>query len=460
MRRHHIRALIRAATMSIVIVCLASSAFGISGAAAERAVPAVAAPTWIADYVRLDPFSTATPASTVPVAIDTKGEVLLNAETQKGYLPPELWSDGRLITMSQYTHNPGSGTAQEMSPNGNYIVAGNSLLERGGASTAIKGLDDISGVNDEGDVSGTVAYYGIQYPAIWKAGAVTQLSPAHGDTTGINDSGQVVGGAYLGAGEPQHAFVWQAGKTIDIGHRFGDSCASTATAINNNGQVAAEYSCDGEYNTAFIWSPNKLVKLGTPVSCLYQPEDWSMNSEGDVLGGDCDSWGINFQWLVAWFHTNTSTDVRIDQLSPATPDLDWFGGAVPTFINDNQQIAAAERETGPHQTGWDTTVIISPPKLGSQYLELKWASVVAGGADVMAGTGFRPSSKITLVVTCETPKCSSTRGLGTISVDAEGSFWATRLSIPKSLLPGDYLLQARSGATTLAQSPLRIAPAR
>ena len=204
------------------------------------AVGSAASPSWTADYIRVDPFGGGGGAvSTMPIGIDNKGEVLINALTSKGYEPPMLWSKGALMSMQQFTPGAPGGAGLEISPTGNYIVTSDDLLKRGGEVTPIVGMTGLTGVNDNGEVSGMVEYYGVDYPAVWYRGKVTQLFAAHGDTYGINDSGQVAGGAVMRPGQPVHAFVWKYGETTDIGNHLGSSCGSLAPPSTNLGRSPA-----------------------------------------------------------------------------------------------------------------------------------------------------------------------------------------------------------------------------
>ncbi|TLZ57279.1 MAG: hypothetical protein E6K15_03575 [Methanobacteriota archaeon] len=100
------------------------------------------------------------------------------------------------------------------------------------------------GINEADDVVG-YGYNasGLSRAILWQNGIPTDLGTLGGTESGaygINDRGQVVGWSYNATGQ-QHAFLWDQGNMTDLGTLPGGSF-STANAINEAGQVAAERS--------------------------------------------------------------------------------------------------------------------------------------------------------------------------------------------------------------------------
>ena len=87
--------------------------------------------------------------------------------------------------------------------------------------------------------------------------------------TDVNDSGQVVGNSYVADGE-LHAFSWtQAGGMLDL-NTLPDEVASSSEAVTNGGQVIGDsiVNVGGDpasaANRAWVWTPGgSVVDLGT-----------------------------------------------------------------------------------------------------------------------------------------------------------------------------------------------------
>ena len=150
-----------------------------------------------------------------------------------------------------------------------------------------------------------------------------------------------------------------------------------------------------------------------------------------------------------WWRGSTAVRTRtgisgVDRLSTAAQSLAWFNNE-PTFINDRQQIAAAE-ENAP---GMETAVLISPRKLGLRYLQLQSPAVAPGGTDAISGTGFDPATNVTLALACASKSCRAGQ-ITAVKADAQGSFWGQQITISTTTQPGSYVIYAESGGTHLA----------
>lgn len=146
---------------------------------------------------------------------------------------------------------------------------------------------------------------------IWRNGGFMDLGNLDGgnvEPAGINDSAQVVGEALTSDGEP-HAFIWQAGRMVDLGSRPMEDVSSlyshlilakasksgpkrywsTATSINNLGQVVGSYGTGPKRinSRAFLFEDGKMIDLNS----LLPPEsEWvlkfarQINNNGQILG--------------------------------------------------------------------------------------------------------------------------------------------------------------------------------
>jgi probable HAF family extracellular repeat protein len=129
------------------------------------------------------------------------------------------------------------------------------------------------------------------HPFLWKKGKLTDLntSTAGGSPIlafGINDSGEIVGGAVF-HNVPLDAYLWRKGLATDLGHL--SDCGSLAFTINSNGQVVGgTFSCaDGTHSHAFLWENGTMVDLDTLVptgSPLRLVEAVTINDRGEIAG--------------------------------------------------------------------------------------------------------------------------------------------------------------------------------
>ena len=181
------------------------------------------------------------------------------------------------------------------------IYSATEIPEQGGLGTVsnITG----SGINNKGEVSGTVAYYPIPGDTfiqafIYAGGVNTGIENSRTSASyGINNNGQVVGEMFLTppfTGEPpQHAFIYNSsdGTTVtpDIANLARESIG---LAINNAGDITGYLStgtcnvfsppgCGAPFH-AFIYQGSGLVDIGT-LGGTYS-EGTGINDQNEIAG--------------------------------------------------------------------------------------------------------------------------------------------------------------------------------
>lgn len=126
---------------------------------------------------------------------------------------------------------------------------------------------------------------------------------------GINDRGEVAGGAQSSNGAP-HAFLWtrEAGMQ-DLGALSGDflSAAPCCHTINNKRQVVG-FSIPGPLGSgrAFLWENGGMTDLNTLIpsdSLWYLLEATSINDSGQIVG-----WGTINGYVHAFLATPVASD--------------------------------------------------------------------------------------------------------------------------------------------------------
>jgi probable HAF family extracellular repeat protein len=113
---------------------------------------------------------------------------------------------------------------------------------------------------------------------LWRDGKVINLGGlggVSGNSSAINDLGEVTGLSDLAGDQTSHAFLWKNGVMRDLGTLPGDY-SSSGSSINNLSQIVGQ-SCDINPNCrGFLWQNGKMVDLSTllptnsPLS-LYDP---------------------------------------------------------------------------------------------------------------------------------------------------------------------------------------------
>jgi probable HAF family extracellular repeat protein len=116
---------------------------------------------------------------------------------------------------------------------------------------------------------------------------------------GLNNLGQVVGGASVGGSS--HAVLWQAGSTTptDLGTLGGDSYAQ---GINDAGQVVGRYGdpFNSGNSNAFIWDAVNGMHELLPLPGNSVGNAGSINAKGQAVGESSNYSGDPYSHAVLW----------------------------------------------------------------------------------------------------------------------------------------------------------------
>lgn len=123
------------------------------------------------------------------------------------------------------------------------------------------------GINNEGQVVGGagISPNNNSHAFLYSSGLMQDLGTLGGSINdgsqafGINDAGQIIGQSTINATAVGHAFLYSSGSMLDLTPSGGNSYAS---AINNNGQIVG-YIGSGSTIQAFLYSGGSLHTLGT-----------------------------------------------------------------------------------------------------------------------------------------------------------------------------------------------------
>lgn len=125
----------------------------------------------------------------------------------------------------------------------------------------------------------------------YSGGTITDLGTLGGEYSAgaaINASGAIAGYADLASG-PQHAVVFSGGTITDLGSLGGASGASSATAINDAGQVVGSSTAPGiSGQEAFVESGGVMTGVGILPGGTFSTAT-GINASGTVVGTEDDA---------------------------------------------------------------------------------------------------------------------------------------------------------------------------
>jgi probable HAF family extracellular repeat protein len=196
------------------------------------------------------------------------------------------WSGGAVINLgglpgtvdSQAIGINDSGEAVGDSFVGGTVVAtewrGGSVINLGGVSGSTGSV--ALGISNAGNAVGYSTVGGVETATKWSGGSVINLGISGSYASGINDAGQIAGGALDGA-----PIEWSGGSIIHLGYPAGSSFSSVS-GINNAGQIVGWSEYTDSLETT-VWSDGTAITLGAlPGANANQP--LAINDAGLVVG--------------------------------------------------------------------------------------------------------------------------------------------------------------------------------
>ena len=214
--------------------------------------------------------------------------------TDLGTLPGGASSEAYAI--NNYGQVLANGTSTPGHP---FIVSGGTKQDLGafpsGRYSWGLALNDLGEAVGEADVN--LGQY--ENAFLYASGTMTNLGTFGGtfsEAYGINDSGQIVGHATTKA-YGDHAFLYSSGTMQDLQGLLPQAySASTATAINNSGQILCNANSSG-YLHAFLYSGGTMHYLGTLGG--ISSEAFGINDYGQIVGDSVNASGEDDAFLYA-----------------------------------------------------------------------------------------------------------------------------------------------------------------
>jgi len=216
------------------------------------------------------------------------------------------------------------------------------------ARTTIAGLSSVAyGINNRGQVTGGAYLSGnsSSHAFLYDRGTMSDLGTLGGgqysEAVGINDRGQVVGESWLSGNSSSHAFLYSDGVMSDLGSLSG-TADSFAYAINNSGQIVGHsYTIGNSAGRAFLYDRGVMSDLGTLGGT--DSSAFGINSRGQVVGYS--------KLLDSGEHAFLFSDGVMTDINPVGWSSSYAMG-----INDNGQIVGY----GINPTGHGHAFILSP----------------------------------------------------------------------------------------------------
>lgn len=210
------------------------------------------------------------------------------------------------------------------------------------------------GINDSGRVVGHFGWGSAAFGMLWDGNIATELSPLSGSystATSINNSGQIAGYSTSVTGY-DHATVWNGSTRTDLGTMGGSS--SQAFAINNSGQVAGSVVNNEMRWRAALWNGTTATDLGTLGG--FDAQAFGLNDSGQAVGWSDTALGM--MRATIWDGT-TATN-----LGTLGGDSSWASA-----INNSGQVVGTSYLNGSHYhpTLWNGTTATDLGTLGGDY---------------------------------------------------------------------------------------------
>ena len=118
------------------------------------------------------------------------------------------------------------------------------------------------------------------------------LGGSYSSAFAINNSGQIVGMAYVPGTSAYHAFLYSNGTMTDLGTLGG--AVSQAEGINDSGQVVGYLTGSGVQH-AFLYSGGSMIDLNSVIDPSWNVElqqAYAINNVGQILAHGTQGWEL------------------------------------------------------------------------------------------------------------------------------------------------------------------------
>lgn len=283
------------------------------------------------------------------VRINDSGQVVGVAATADGYHRAFFYNNGVMSDLGAYGVNYPNSVASAINSDGQIVGeissanggSGHAFLYVNGTRTIIDqnsfppffslSYCHATDINDSGQIVGAASvnapngFSSFTFAFLYNNGLMTDLGTLPNSTSayanGINNNGQIIGGAYSVNGDA-HAFLYRNGTLTDLGN-LPNSPNTFANAINDSGQVVGDArTANYADGTAFLYTDGILTDLNTLIAAnsgwkIQQAMD--INNQGQIVGSGVNGLGQIHAFLL------TPTAV------PVPGSVWFFGPALAAF---------------------------------------------------------------------------------------------------------------------------------
>lgn len=230
-----------------------------------------------------------------PTDINNRGQIVGTVDTAHG-MQAVLWSRGRTTDLG--TLGGGSDWPTAINDRGQVVGMGSLANGRNAAFLWSNGrmrklaLDDVSDINNRGQVAGGRLVEDGFHAAVWSRGKVTDLGAGpfnRSNTYGINERGWVIGWTYSDT-QDERGTLWRRGVATDVGTLGGHS--AHLISVNNRGQILGMSELVNGYDRPVLWQRGRLVDL-TDRGVSAEADLVGINNQGDIAASVRPVWGIS-----------------------------------------------------------------------------------------------------------------------------------------------------------------------
>ncbi|MEG3637335.1 hypothetical protein [Micromonospora palythoicola] len=290
--------------------------------AALTAAPTAAVSPARTDYRAVD-LGTLGGDSSYATAMNDRGDVVGRAQGVDGVYRGFLWRKGRMIDLGDFSpidvNDRGQVVGVRDDGSGAYVWHRGVLRPLGGRSgrpVAINDrgqvvghtdagpvlwtnrrprplpLDDVSDINERGQVAGGVSVPDGFHAVRWHRGRVTDLGAGpfnRSNTYALNDRGWIIGWQFS-AEQSERGILWRHGRALDVGTLGGSF--TRLRAINNRGEIlASSQATDGSERPA-LWRRGVLHDLSL-AGVSTEGEVVDLDDRGRIAASIRPVWGVS-----------------------------------------------------------------------------------------------------------------------------------------------------------------------
>lgn len=238
--------------------------------------------------------------------INDHGQVVGSSTTATGLVRAFLWENGTMTELgtlggsysaARAINNHGQVVGQSQTADGSahaFLWDDGTMLDLGTLGGAWSSAADI---NDRGQIVGSSLVAGEPYSShafMWERGSMTELGrPATWNFTApyaINMTGQVVG--ECGLPQEEHACLWQDGSWSDLGSLESGTVYSTASDVNNQGQIVGSSGTSSGELRPILWENGAMIVIDS--------SGWAeaINDRDQIVGAASDAAGTQaVMWI-------------------------------------------------------------------------------------------------------------------------------------------------------------------